>query len=382
MLFDNRKRVDTSPKKVNESVFDFYDRDAGQEGDKVRELLNQWVGEVAHDRVQRLVRSLKSKSDMQFQEAFWELYLHHSFLEMEFTVDFEPEIERTGESSLTPDFRLSRGGQEYFVEAVVVNDRGIEGKKTNQQQQLQERINQKLKSPEFMLWMDVAAQGTLRDIRVNELIYNLAGWLRTLDVNAVWSLQQYSLSEPIFRYNQNGWDIRFTAVALEPDQRGTPMERIVGFRLSKPEMIDSLVDPHDIRAAIKGKAKKYSATISAPMIVAVQVARLGSGEQQIRSALFGASTIDAKLLTSGQIDPAFRGEKYDGVWATYEGPRYQSVVAVIGLNKHLEPAGVGDADPVVWLNPWSGIDLSGVFLWPSMKADPGEGRIIQMNAPE
>ena len=52
---------------------------------------------------------------MQFESAFWELYLHELHSRLGFRVDVHPPGPRTTH----PDFLLTRGSERFYLEAVV-----------------------------------------------------------------------------------------------------------------------------------------------------------------------------------------------------------------------------------------------------------------------
>ncbi len=123
-MFDDKVRTDPEPGYARESTYAFLDRVDDPVFAAVRELLNAWVGRFAslHDdaAISDLVGRLRSKEDIAFYAAFWELYLHELFVRLGFNIEVHPE---SGKDT-RPDFRLTRDGREIYLEAVMPNPPG------------------------------------------------------------------------------------------------------------------------------------------------------------------------------------------------------------------------------------------------------------------
>lgn len=380
-LFQPRTRTDASPIGVREAPFVFYDRVAGDIWDATRSLLNGWFEEIDGNKPGRIEAALKKvKTESQFQEAFWELYLHHAFLEMGFEVEFEPQVfQPDRDDHQTPDLKLTKDGREYYVEATVINDPGEEARQRDVRNLLKEHINQRLKNPNFWLAWQVVRQGTSAQIRVTELVNQLGSWLARLNVQSVETAFYQYQRVPLYEYCQNSWKILFYANPIDPSERGKPFEQILGLSMENVGGASALRDPNNIRDAIKKKGKKYD-HVDAPLIIAVLVSRLGAGNQDIRAALFSGAPLNTELLTFGRIEGSFRDIDIDGVWATRKGAAYPQIAAIIAIDKHLEPAGTEEIEPVVWLNPWTKATVHHVLDWPTMVVNPTEGTIDREDA--
>jgi len=131
-LFDDKARTDPEPAYARESTYAFLDRVNDPVFAAVRAVLNAWVDRFAslHDDtdISDLVGRLRSKEDIAFYAAFWELYLHELFVRLGFSIEVHPE---SGKDT-RPDFRLTRDGREIYLEAVMPNPpgqplQGVEG---------------------------------------------------------------------------------------------------------------------------------------------------------------------------------------------------------------------------------------------------------------
>lgn len=58
---------------------------------------------------------MRAKQPLQFESAFWELYLHELHLRLGFDIEVHPPGPRTTH----PDFLVNRGSERFYLEAVV-----------------------------------------------------------------------------------------------------------------------------------------------------------------------------------------------------------------------------------------------------------------------
>src|SRR4051794_37499702 len=120
-LFADRARDDSEVARPGESTYRFLDRVDDPAFANVRELLNEWFARFGADQDGEAVADLRgrlnAKSGVQFYGAFWELYLH----ELHARLDFDVEVHPAGPTTTRPDFRISRGDERFYLEAVVPN---------------------------------------------------------------------------------------------------------------------------------------------------------------------------------------------------------------------------------------------------------------------
>ncbi len=115
-VFPPSDRKDRSPRRPNESSFEFLHRSGSEFSVPVRELLQRWVNALPIDDRPGVVGNLSSADDDAFDSAFWELYLHQMLTGSGFDVEVHPDVPGT---SRHPDF-LVHAPQPFYLEAVSV----------------------------------------------------------------------------------------------------------------------------------------------------------------------------------------------------------------------------------------------------------------------
>jgi hypothetical protein len=118
-LFQERSRTDPGTKRAAESTYKFLDRVDDPALARVRATLNAWFDRFVESQgraaVSDLRGRLRAKQALQFEAAFWELYLHEVHARLGFEVVAHP----SGPGTTHPDFLVSRGEQHFYLEAVV-----------------------------------------------------------------------------------------------------------------------------------------------------------------------------------------------------------------------------------------------------------------------
>src|SRR5437016_5216462 len=116
MLFDQRARTDKSPNHFGESQLEFLNRSGSEYSADVRSLLDDWLDHVPDAARASMEGALRGDNDA-FQSAFWELYLHDAYRRSGYSVEIHPDVPGTGNH---PDFRIERGAERFYLEAVRV----------------------------------------------------------------------------------------------------------------------------------------------------------------------------------------------------------------------------------------------------------------------
>jgi hypothetical protein len=178
-VFDLMDRSDPSPSLHNESNAAFLNRVSGDYWDQVRELVEAWVDHYPAVARPDIVGRLRSSNNRHFGGAFWELYLHESFLRNGFDVQVHPSAPS---GSRVPDFLVSRGEESYLVEARAIFeslDAGAEARL----RQVYDEIN-KVDDPNFFVDLDVYSVGPVA-LTAKTLRRTLESWLASLDPDRV-----------------------------------------------------------------------------------------------------------------------------------------------------------------------------------------------------
>ena len=124
---DDKPRDYTKPSRRAEITYSFLDRSSLLEFERVRRMLERWVERLPKEHQQRTVANSRHrapgsvKDQIQFNAAFFELFLHEFLHSTGGEVIVEPTID-----GLTPDFRVTEelaGGSQltYVVEATDID---------------------------------------------------------------------------------------------------------------------------------------------------------------------------------------------------------------------------------------------------------------------
>jgi hypothetical protein len=222
-IFSMTTRTDPSPAALGDGHFQFLDRVSGPYWDQVRHLIEDWFSRLCSESQGDVRGRLRSKDDRQFNGAFFELYLHECLLRMGYSVTCHPELEGT---SRRPDFLAEKNGSSIYVEARSASSSDVAVSKSARVNTVYESLN-KLDSPNFFLWIDVAKHGD-DPLRARPLRGRLEKWLAELNPDEHSMKDRRRKDLPAFSHEDAGWRIEFRAIPKSPDARGIEGVRPLG----------------------------------------------------------------------------------------------------------------------------------------------------------
>lgn len=112
-LFDEIERKDTGPKPESEADYEYLNRSARPEAEKIRSLLEDWFNRYPKEAQDEFLERFKG---VEHAKAFFELYIHEILCKQGSTCRVHPEIEG---SNTHPEFLVSCGELKFYVEATV-----------------------------------------------------------------------------------------------------------------------------------------------------------------------------------------------------------------------------------------------------------------------
>jgi len=122
VLFPDKIRTDLTYATPCERSYSFLNRSGLEKFVVVREKLNDWFNCYPEEEQYELKRRLQSAK--QFNDAFFELYLHKLFYSFGYQLAVHPHLEHTTKQ---PDFLVSKNGEaQFYLEAKVVRDESDE----------------------------------------------------------------------------------------------------------------------------------------------------------------------------------------------------------------------------------------------------------------
>ena len=354
-LFSDVARTDPSPAAHGDSHFQFLDRVSGPYWEQVRGLIEDWFSRHCPDAQADVRGRLRSKDDRQFNGAFFELYLHECLLRMGYAVTCHPKLEGT---SRRPDFLAEKDGASMYVEARSASSSDVSVGATARVNAVYESLD-KLDSPNFFLWIDVAEQGAA-PIGARALRRRLEKWLAGLDP------EDYQLGNgvdgldalPTVTHEDADWRIEFRPIPKSHEARGKEGVRPLGiFGGGRAGFVE---DEKAIRDALSDKGSAYGA-LGAPFVVAVASSSLFVDDHDLLNALYGTEVIELSIAPDG-TKSAMTARKPDGYWFAGDHWEHREVSAVLVV-KQLHPAFVGTQRHTIWEHPDPEVAVAPLPMW-------------------
>ena len=128
-LFDDIPRNNEEPSKHNENDYDYLNKSSREIIAQARERLNNWFKNYPNEEK----KELKIRFEIDFESAFFELYLYTSFKKLDFIIQIHPTVPN---SNKRPDFLISKDGLEIYIEAKTVSS------KSEKEKAEQRKLNQ------------------------------------------------------------------------------------------------------------------------------------------------------------------------------------------------------------------------------------------------
>jgi hypothetical protein len=345
-IFDDIPRDDAGPPHQDETAFAYLNRSGRIEAQRVRELVDAWLGRYPGAQRDGLVARFRSAIDDQHRSAFFELFLHELVLTRGHKViDIEPPLAHTTKS---PDFLVECGqhGLRFYLEGVIATGR------SQAEIAAQARLNQalsaidKTSSPAHFLDLSVSGMPTA-PVSINKMKNALERWIATLPVGDAVK------GHAPFVYNEHGMRINLRAFPRHNRERAG---RAIGVRHYPAQNVKT---DDDIRAALEKKAKRYGA-LDHPYVVAVDAFGLFHHEEDALDALLGTPYVAMRQRHDGSTEADER-RKPDGIWNGQQGPRRQGLSAVLSTEQ-VDPWNFGSRRARLIRNPWAGTPLPPVDL--------------------
>lgn len=366
-LFDVAVRTDPSPASHGEDSFTFLNRGEGIVWDRIRDVLNEWFQEFPTAHAADLRGRFRRKQAGAHWGAWWELYLHRLFTQLGYQVTVHPEIVGT---SHRPDFEITRGADQFYVEAVVVFS-GIQDSERDGTREgwILAAINRG-SSRNFFVRVEFEARGLTRP-KVASIYRPIEEWLDTLDPDQVLEkLEERGMRERL-RLETGDWCVLLEAIPKRREARGEAGHRLVGMGPISAGAID---DKDQLRHTLKRKRGRYGSP-DVPIVVAVNCMGLLAEQEDIAAALFGSIGVQ---YDSADLSRSWPVRMADGTWIGKNGPRGRRMSAVLSAVQ-LHPWTSAKTDLDLWMNPFASVPLH--VDWPFTVWTYSETRDIEGSNP-
>lgn len=344
MLFSQKNRTDSDPKKALETEFGFLDRCSWESVGRVRAFIYQCIENYPASERAELIARIRSGDDRHFNSATFELFLHEYLQKQGFLLTPHPEL--PGNESSRPDFKVEcPDGHAFYLEAVLASSRNERDPAGEARIQSVLQYLDDAKHPDF--FVEVNSSGyPVSQPSGRRLTHDVMAWLDTLDSDSVLEIYNNKNFDflPSMDWNYEEWTLTVTAIPCRTSARGNA-RRLIGLRNEGASMID---DWTPIRDAILKKGSKYR-TAELPLIIAVNMNAFRLDQIDEMQALFGQEQI---VYSTIRPDEPIMEYARNGAWSGPAGPRTQRCSGA-WLFHDISPYTLGRRKCTLYINPWS-----------------------------
>lgn len=342
-LFDDIVRTDASPKKNNETFFDFYNRSSRPEIDKVRKFLKRLTASYPRHEVNELCTRIRSGDNTHFKSATFELFIHGILSRSGCTLIPHPELPN-GLSS-KPDFLVKTANkEEFYLEAALVSEanernEGAEARKGLVFDTLSDNPH-----PNFKILVEQEGNPTSQPSG-KKLVKKVHRWLDSLNPDVISEqIDTCGLdSIPSLQWNHEEWYLLLKPIPISKEHRGTS-KNLIGMRNLGCGAVDAWTP---IRDKVKLKGSKYG-KLNKPLIIAINHDSFNLNIIDEMQALYGQEQL---VINHNQPNTKPRRcRKPNGTWIGKHGPQYTRVSAVWLFN-NLEASSVATRTHTIHFNP-------------------------------
>lgn len=338
-LFEVKPRTAMDAALNAETTFGYLDRSARRIMREQRELLETWFARYPREHRAHLHGRLTSSRQSEQQSAWWELYLHESFVRAGYSVEV---------SRRTPDFTIDGPGGRFHVEATARFESPSVQNRERREQALYDALD-RADTDSWSIGLELLRTGA-SSAPASRLRARIERWLATLDLDEVRRNGRQSSRNgiPRFPYRifaEGDWAIGAEAYPVEPFRDDGRRRAVIA---SGPSEMVQVRNEEPLRDAIARKASECRG-LDAPLVIAVLVARQYAHEHQVESALFGIDACEydyepSRLCVTGVRETRMPG----GLWSPGSGrPEVAGVLAGVRLD-HFSFAKLA---PTLWTNP-------------------------------
>lgn len=340
-LFDKISRTDASPGRYTESTFEYLNRSARPEADRIRDLLDGWFAGYPDEHKRELKNRFQRPEYSEHLGAWWELYVFRLYRALGYSVDVHPKIPG---STHRPDFLVYDSEGSFYVECTAVSPADHTGAPNLKAQHwIQDCINQ-VPNPNFHVGLRIEQFGKSQP-RQTDITRPLSEWLATLDPY----LPADAL--PPLEIQPKDWKITITAYPIPPEKRGDT-GRLLG--ILPPSGAFFINDVEVVHKALRDKGARYGGQPDRPLVVALISSSGFTEEEDITDAVFGRKAVQ---YSGNQPNSAKLMRQWNGYWRPGP-PRRGARVSAVLFGQRLNHWTVAAAFPKLWLNPWASRHLT------------------------
>lgn len=349
-FFESKLRTDIGPKPHIESDYEYLNRSARPEVERVRAFLERWIAAYPQEHRSELEARLRDRDDRRFNSAAFELLLFACMKSLGLSVEVHPQLPNG--STKRPDFLVNGDGDGFYLEAVLASEFDAEEIAAQRRKDVVLEALEGLQSPNFFLGFTADGNPNTPP-STKTLRKELKAWLDSLDPDEVMGTSESQL--PTFQWRHGGWRVSFDAIPKKVEARGKG-QRLIGMHMGGARWVNSW---QPIRDAIKHKGGRYG-DLDRPLLIAVNVDCISVERIDEMQALFGQEEFYFDQNNPGG-EPIME-RKPNGAW---KGPQGAQFTRVSGAwifhstncwNFALRPA------PTLYFHPLAKLPLPGMLL--------------------
>jgi hypothetical protein len=336
-LFEVKPRMAMDAAYHAETTFAYLDRSGRRIMAAQRELLESWFARYPREHRAHLRGRLFSSRESEQQSAWWELYLHESFVRAGYLVHA---------SSGTPDFTIDGLGGRFHVEATARFESPSAQNRERREQALHDALD-RTDTGAWRIGLSLLRAGA-NSAPAGRFRARIRRWLATLDFDEVRRTGPQAGRNGVPRFPYRVFEESDWAIGVEAWPAGLLRDEdrrraVISWGSGEAVRVQN---EEPLRDAIARKASECR-DLDAPLIIAVLVARQYGHEHQVESALFGleAFEYDPSLVPRvGMREVRTPG----GLWSPANG---QVDVAGVLAGARLDPFSFVKIAPTMWTNP-------------------------------
>ncbi len=350
----------TGPAFYAEPMFDYLNRSARLESERIRNLLEQWFKHFPSKAQDELRARFRLKDNRQHIAAFFELYLYELLSKSGFSAETHPTI---NSKATHPDFKVLKNGKPlFYLEGTLAALSDTDTSAKARENQLYDVLN-RMESSNFYIRVEIhgALTSNLPGAKIRSFLKNK---LSDLDPDEITKqLEQGGLDTlPHWNWECDGGRITFFPIPKKPEAREKLGVRPIGLQFHGVYFLT----PHiAIMKSIQDKANQYG-KLDLPYIIAINVIDgFTVDDIDIKNALFGEEQLTS-ILGENELIEQQTGRKLNSAWYGPNGPQNRRVSAVL-ITVNLCPWGIAQKTPILWHNPWASHTLpTDIWLLPQL----------------
>jgi hypothetical protein len=344
MLFDDKERTRTTPKKPGERDYDFYDSSASAGYQVYRDLLNGWIAELPEAERNETINRFRKGDNLAYRAVLAELTIHAALIRQGCTVEVHPPCPHP---TNRPDFlaKDADGKSVAYIEVTSFGPGPDDVARSNREAQIYNAIDKAKLPAGFRLGYDVVEYGQ-KSPSLNKLCRSIETWAAARVVGYDQS------NSPVQVFDAEDWKIELTLIGGFKAEG--EVDRAIARAMGDARQVTPAIE---IREALKKKGSRYG-VLEAPFVIAVADFNdeLVGGEhnnEALIDSVFGSVVTQVTGLGTPE-ENIVRVRIGDGYWGVPGGLKHTGVSGAILLPQpNLWSLRADRWQPLMIRNPWA-----------------------------